>query len=91
MKKKCCNVFFSNESTFGTFKTHDKTTFITNRSYKNNLTPIINHHPFSKGLRFKVHLEATLGRLLAKQVMYVMQPRSLSFHTLLRFNLGLFN
>jgi len=91
MKKKSCNVFFSNESTFATFKTHDKTTFTTSSSDKNNLTPIISHHPFFEGLRFRVDLEAILARLLIKQVMYVMQPRSLSFQTLLRLNLGLFN
>jgi len=88
-KKLLC--FFSNESTFATFKTHDKTTFTISSGDKNNLTPIICHHPFSEGLRFRVHLQATLARLLTKQVMYVMQPRSLSFQTLLRFNLGLFN
>jgi len=90
-EEKSCNVFFSNESTFATFKTHDKTTFTTSSDDKSNLTPIINHHPLSEGLRFRVHLEATLARLLTKQVMYIMQPRSLSFQTLLRFNLGLFN
>jgi hypothetical protein len=87
-EEKSCNVFFSNESTFATFKIHDKTTFTTSSDDKNNLTPIISHHPFSESLRFRVHLEA---RLLTKQVMYIMQPRSLSFQTLLRFNLGLFN
>jgi hypothetical protein len=53
MKKKSCNVFFSNESTFATFKTHDNTTFTTSSGDKNNLPPIISHHPFSEGLRFK--------------------------------------
>jgi hypothetical protein len=37
-----------------------------------HLTPIISHHPFFEGLRFRVHLEATLARIFAKQVMYVM-------------------
>jgi hypothetical protein len=66
-KKKSCNVFFSNEGTLATFKTHDKTIFTTNRDDKNNLTPIISHHPFFEGLRFRVHLEATLERLLVRQ------------------------
>jgi hypothetical protein len=56
MKKKICNDFFSNEGTFATFKTHNKTTFTTSRGDKNSLTPIIIHHPFSEGLRCRVHL-----------------------------------
>jgi len=73
--------FLTNEGTFATSKTHDKIIFTTNRSDKNNLTPIISHHLFFEGLRFRVHLESTLARLLAKQIMYVMQPSFLSFQT----------
>jgi hypothetical protein len=76
---------FTNESTCATSKTHDKTILTSNRGDKNNLTPIISHHPFFEGLRFRVHLKATLAMLLVKQVMYVIQPRSLSFQKLLRF------
>jgi hypothetical protein len=79
-EEKSCNACFSNEGTLAKFKTHDKTIFTTNRGNKNNLTPIISHHP----LRSRVHVEETLARLLAWQVMYVLQPRSLSFETLLR-------
>ncbi len=41
--------------------------FTTNWADKNNLTPIISHHPFFESLRFRIHLEATLARLLARQ------------------------
>jgi hypothetical protein len=59
-EKKSCNVFFSNGGTFATFKTRDKTTFTTSRGDKNNLTPIISHHPFSEGLRCRVHRQCYL-------------------------------